>query len=267
MNKFFSYIAIACFAIGCGAGYEADPGDSDGASVDGAGELGSVQEPISIGTNYGWSTAASHLACATPGTSGQACKVTGSVGTDVTWCFENTFTAQEKTAIRKGISDLDAQIVLNFTEVIPANPCEMQLFSASVNSSTVALVDNYTSFIPNGGNALTSAAGVSHVNGSWSSFTGAVVNMQMQKFASQFPGFTTPIEQAACHMASLFAGLGTTTDGGPIGASCSNRTLSIFYPINPNDGKFHLSTGEVCRANARNSASPAAVQWTTSCGS
>lgn len=264
--KHITAIALL-LALGCSEAEDQDAPDLDtaGDEIDvGAtgGDVGTVEEAISIGTNYGFTNASTHLACATPGTSGQNCFITGSVGADVKYCFGSGFTTAQKTQMKAGISAVDSLIALNFTEVftlLGVADCEMEIDNLAVDTNTTRLMDHYTTFSPQFLTTLASGAGVSHVNGTWRSFAAAQCNVAGQKLDANFTQLDkdSAYQQIGGHLAGMMAGLGVTT---PLSTSFMRRSINVSVLSNT------LTSGEVCRANARNSASPTTVQWVTSCG-
>jgi hypothetical protein len=255
MTKFFIYAAMAVFALACGS-YD----DQGIEPTDEAGELGDLHEAINIGTGAGFSASSTHNACSYPGPLGQDCRIPGVVSVNVKYCFNDSgspFSAQEKIDIRAGVARVDSNLVnWTFTEVaLLGAGCVLEFVVGSPGSATTLNVDNYSYFVPLAPlTTLTSPAGISHVNGSWKSFTSAQAGVDTQKINTLNPNLLSAYRgHVGGHSAALFLGLGTTTNPN----SPTRRAFGLT---------LDLTSGEICRANALNSTSPTTVSAVTSCG-
>lgn len=273
-NKFSLFVcaAIVSSVFGCGAGYE----DQD---LDNTGDLGTAEEAISIGNNgFGFSTAISHARCAQPGGLGQDCRIPGNVTTNIKWCPSTNFVGrgdftgtQILNFIRKGISEFDAAVTgYTFQEVTSGSgTCQLFIGDGTVSGSGTNTADKISTFTPTGLTTLTSGAGVSHVNGTWKSFSSANVVIDTNKIASQsFAILVAPdaFQHLGGYVSSLFLGQGSRTQApGEVPQYAMSNNFDLDYSAAPGLPLFVVSTGDKCRINGRNSAGSTVVQNTFTC--
>lgn len=236
-------IALVSLAYGCGA---AQDGDDTADST----ELGQDQEAIKVGTGgYGFTNAATQLRCATPGLQGQVCWANGAQLSSFSYCFAPGFTAQEQDFLSQGIEQVDSQVNQDFFPT-SSFPCTISIQRGAVAGGNQPFVQNYVKVMPGGDiGTLTSPAGATHVNGSWTRFSSISVVVDGAKLQANIPTLITQNMFAfGGHIAAKQLGLGTQTDTANNGTSYATRR-AVMTPADffVNAG---LAPGEICRANS-----------------
>lgn len=248
---FCATIALAFF--GCSASEEPSEGDAQ--------DIGAVEQAINVGNGgYGLGSTAAHLHCDEPGTAGQTCYIPGQVSVTVGFCYSSGFTPSEKGNISTGLSTIHNQTNWNFVET--GFPCPLVLVPGSVGSgSNFTLIESFVNANLTGTiTSLTSPPGISHVNGTWRSYTSMVGIVDTAHILAAPNGQQAMIQnQVGRKLGTWFIGLGTTVDSAHQGSPTRRA-------VDPNSPITGLTPGDVCRANNVNSVSPTTVSVTAGCG-
>jgi hypothetical protein len=267
MNAIKFGIAALILAA-CGAGYENQ--DDNGIDLEGDEvELGSVEQAVNIGTGGdGFANTSGQLRCAQPGGTGQACFIPAAANkTTVSYCFAG-FSAAENAPqgivdfISQGIEQVDGQ--LGTWKLFPTQfPCDITIQKGALSGST-PIITNFVKMTPGGTlTALTSPAGIAHVNGSWTSFTKLSVVVDSDKMVAQgLPGSQNWFYFGGA-IAARYVGLGIQTDQS-VGQNYATRKalITVGGPFMFNAG---VSPGEVCRADNTTNLNPGTVNAVVGC--
>lgn len=240
-----------------------------GAPEDDSADLGQTEEAINIGNGgYGLANTTAHLACAEPGLAGQNCFIPSLLTVDVGYCFDSGFTATEKQQISNGVENVDSGTAWNF--IPTTQPCALTFLGNAALPGAGSVIEDYMAFAPSGTlTSLTSPPGASHVNGTWTSFTKAIVTVDNAQVNAITDPTVRPFTrgQIGGHAALLMIGQGTTAGDGPVingfpGQSYSRHTVNRVDANQP----FTLSPGEVCRVNGYGGGPLNQVSNTFACG-
>ena len=260
MNKLFALLLLGLFACGSFA-------DDDSGEVD----LGQTEEAINVGNGgYGFTNAASQLRCAQPGLSGQVC-FASAVKVNATYCFTGStaFTNTEKTLIDQGMQLVNSQSGGNWHFAMSSFPCDI-VFQRSTDQSgsTSANIENFMTATPGGTKtALTSPAGTSHINGSWTSFNALSVVIKNNKLSIVSSGapYNAIIKHMGAHAGLLYGGLGTQQDSSSTGlGSPSRRVLDFTGTVGV--PPTVLTPGETCRLQFQGVGTPNQISAIFGCG-
>lgn len=280
MNKFSrlstKLLALLGFgyAFACGSAPEATnateyPGIVNGNTLEeNDAEIGQTEEAINIGNGgYGFSNATAQLRCAQPGVLGQNCFASAVPNNKtIGYCFQG-FDNTQKGRIDLGVQQVSGQT--NWTFNTTSFPCPL-VFSNSPDQSgsTSGNIENFMTATPGGlVTNLTSPAGVSHVNGTWRSFTAMNVALKLAKLSI----VASPAQQAediqhmGAHAAALFIGLGAQQDG-TLQAISSPTRRAIDVGSSGFGLPSTLTPGEVCRANNISAGTPTQISALFGCG-
>ena len=273
MNKYLFAIASILFACG-GAPDVANgntPEEQLQEDIDNAAVFGQTEEAINVGNGgYGFTNASSQLRCAQPGLSGQVC-FASAVKVNATYCFTGSpsFTNTEKTLIDQGMQLVNGQSGGNWHFAMSSFPCDI-VFQSSTNQSgsTSANIENFMTATPGGTlTALTSPAGTSHINGSWTSFNALSVVIKTTKLQIVTTGapYNTIIKQMGSHAGLLYGGLGVQQDTSSTGLGSPSRRLLDFngtVGVPPTT----LTPGETCRLRFQGVGTPNQISAIFGCG-
>lgn len=253
MKQALVFALLGAGLLACGAAHEDFDNDTD---------IGTAEQEINIGNGgHGVNNQTNRFRCAQPGTSSQVCFTNAVASKSVGYCTQG-FSASDDAAISAAIVFIDGQTNWSFTKT--SFPCVLNISKGAVAGGSSANVENFVRFTPGGVVApLTSPAGVSHINGTWSSFTKATVTIDVDKLVAA----ENPIRHAGNmahfggHLADLFLGLGTQQD--PAGINFASRRLVMLdFASGANNG---LSAGEKCRTDNTTAATAGQVSAVFGC--
>ena len=237
-------------ALGCGS-------DDIGDDV----ELGQAQEAIIVGNGgYGFANSAAQLRCAQPGVSGQVC-FASAVKVNATYCFTGTpaFTNTDKAVIDQQVQLVNSQTGGNWHLALGTFPCDI-VFQQSTDQSgsTSANIENFMTATPGTLTSLTSPAGTSHINGTWTSFSKLTVTLKLAKLAIvAAPGQAQNVlKHMAGHAAALYMGEGTQEQAAGAGPGIQSWTRRVVDLNNTIGIPFSLTPGEKCRAQFQGVGTP-----------
>ena len=247
---------VALLAFACGGEPDAVEQQDDST------ELGQVEEAIIVGNGgYGFANSTAQLRCAQPGVSGQVC-FASAVKVNATYCFTGTpaFTNTDKAVIDQQMQLVTSQTGGNWHLTQGTFPCDI-VFQNDTNQagSTSALIDNFMTASPSGTRTpLTSPAGTSHINGSWTSFDGLTVRMKLSKLSivASPAQVQNILKHMAGHAAALYMGLGTQEQAAGAGPGIQSWTRRVVDLNNTIGIPFSLTPGEKCRSQFQGVGTP-----------
>lgn len=258
MKKFILGL-IALFAFACGSYNDGVIGDGTADDDSSEIELGQSEQAINVGNGgYGFTNATAQLRCAQPGVSGQVCFSALVATKTVGYCFSG-FTTAQQNRIKAGFTAVDGQT--NWTFLNVGFPCDISIQNGTVGGGTTN-IENFAKMTPTGTlGALTSPAGASHINGSWTSFNKLSVvvdQLKLDGFGGTLP--TTYSRYVGGAIAARYMGLGSQS------LSDSASLASFTHRSMPANTGSLLTSGEVCRVNGLSGGTFGQISNTFGCG-